>query len=205
VRGATLTGNPVRPAIVAVERAPVTPPVIAIVGGSLGSAALNELAFGLRELWRDRDDIAIEHVCGARYLDECCARVKEHTADSDRIRYRLVGYEHDMPALYSRASLMITRSGGSVAELAAAGMPSILVPWEASAGGHQAANASTFSAAGAAITIAERDGSPQSVGAEIDRLLADPAQLDAMAGAARSLARPNAAGAVAALAEAARS
>jgi UDP-N-acetylglucosamine--N-acetylmuramyl-(pentapeptide) pyrophosphoryl-undecaprenol N-acetylglucosamine transferase len=201
LRGATLTGNPVRPSIVAVEREPANPPVVAIVGGSLGSAALNELALGLHDLWRDRDDIAIEHVCGSRYLDECRARVQQR--GSDRISYRLVGYEHDMSGLYSRASLMITRSGGSVAELAAAGMPSILVPWDASAGGHQAANAATFAAADAAIMIAERDTSPTLVGAEIDRLLADPGRLAAMARAAHSLARPNAADAVAALAEAA--
>jgi UDP-N-acetylglucosamine--N-acetylmuramyl-(pentapeptide) pyrophosphoryl-undecaprenol N-acetylglucosamine transferase len=201
LRGATLTGNPVRPAIVAVKRAPARPPVVAIVGGSLGSAALNELALGLHDTWRDRNDVAIEHVCGARYLDDCRARLL--VKPGDRISYRLVGYEHDMPGLYSRATLMITRSGGSVAELAAAGMPAILVPWDESAGGHQAANARTFEEAGAAIAIAERDCTATRVAAESDRLLADPGRLDAMANAAHELARPNAADAVAAMAEAA--
>jgi UDP-N-acetylglucosamine--N-acetylmuramyl-(pentapeptide) pyrophosphoryl-undecaprenol N-acetylglucosamine transferase len=160
---------------------------------------LNDTALGLHDLWRDRADVAIEHVCGLRYLEQCQAQLREEPGDC--IAYRLVGYEHDMPGLYARATLMITRSGGSVAELAAAGMPAILVPWAESAGGHQAANADAFAAAGAAIAVAERECTAARVADTIDALLRDPERLDSMASAARGLARPGAANAVAAMAE----
>jgi UDP-N-acetylglucosamine--N-acetylmuramyl-(pentapeptide) pyrophosphoryl-undecaprenol N-acetylglucosamine transferase len=120
----------------------------------------------------------------------------------DRLGYRLVGFEHDMAGLYARASVMITRSGGSVAELAAAGVPSILVPWSASAGDHQSANARAFADAGASVTLTEAECMPERVAREVDALLAEPGALDRMSVAARSLARPDAADAVAALAEA---
>ncbi|HEY3834609.1 MAG TPA: glycosyltransferase [Acidimicrobiia bacterium] len=201
LRRAVVTGNPVRPDIVGVERAPVAPPLIGIAGGSLGSGLLNEMALGLHDLWRARDDIAIEHVAGARFLEECEARVK--VLPSDRLSYRLVGFEHDMAGLYARASLMVTRSGGSVAELAAAGAPSILVPWAASAGDHQSANARAFAGAGASLALTEAECTAERVAREIDGLLAEAGALDRMSAAARTLARPDAADAVAALAEAA--
>ncbi len=200
LRGATVTGNPVRPAVAAVVRAPEQPPLVGFSGGSLGSARLNDAAIGLHDLWRARDDVAVEHVCGTRFLADCEARLTRRA--DDRLRYELVGYEHDMPRLYSRASVMVTRSGGSVAELAAAGMPSILVPWSGSAGFHQGANARAFADAGAAVALSEEECTPQRIAREIDALLADPEALDAMSRAARSLARPEAADAVAALAEA---
>ncbi|HEY1737569.1 MAG TPA: UDP-N-acetylglucosamine--N-acetylmuramyl-(pentapeptide) pyrophosphoryl-undecaprenol N-acetylglucosamine transferase [Acidimicrobiia bacterium] len=200
LRGSVVTGNPVRPDIVGVERDPVAPPLVGIAGGSLGSGLLNEMALGLHDLWRDRDDIAIEHVAGARFREECQARVK--VLPGDRLGYRLVGFEHDMAGLYARASVMITRSGGSVAELAAAGVPSILVPWSASAGDHQSANARAFADAGASVTLTEAECMPERVAREVDALLAEPGALDRMSVAARSLARPDAADAVAALAEA---
>ena len=201
LRRATVTGNPVRPDIVGVERAPVTPPLVGIAGGSLGSGLLNELALGLHDLWRARDDVAVEHVAGARYLEGCEARLK--VLPDDRLSYRLVGFEHDMAGLYARASLMITRSGGSVAELAAAGVPSILVPWAASAGDHQTANARAFADAGASVALTEAECTPERVAREIDALLREPGALDRMSAAARTLARPDAADAVATLAEAA--
>ncbi len=200
LRGAVLTGNPVRPAIVGLRRDPSRPPIIGVFGGSLGSALLNDAAIGLHDQWRQRDDVAIDHVAGPRYLDECQARITARPGD--RLSYRLVGYEHNMPALYARSTLMVTRSGGSVAELAAAGLPAILVPWEGSAAAHQVANARTFADAGAALMIAERDCTSRRLAVEIDALLADPARLDTMGTAARALSRPDAADAVAALAEA---
>jgi UDP-N-acetylglucosamine--N-acetylmuramyl-(pentapeptide) pyrophosphoryl-undecaprenol N-acetylglucosamine transferase len=200
LRNAVVTGNPVRPAIAAVARAPVTPPVVAIAGGSLGSGLLNEVGLGLHDRWRARDDVALEHVTGARYIDDCRGRVVIRS--DDRLRYRLVGYEHDMPALYSRATVMITRSGGSVAELAAAGMPAILVPWADAAGDHQSANARTFAHAGAAVVLTEHECTAERVAAEVDALLGDPGLLASMSRASCGLARPGAADAVAALAEA---
>jgi UDP-N-acetylglucosamine--N-acetylmuramyl-(pentapeptide) pyrophosphoryl-undecaprenol N-acetylglucosamine transferase len=64
--GAVLVGNPVRREFADLARAPVSPPLIAIVGGSLGSGTLNAAGIALAELWRDRDDIAVHHVTGPR-------------------------------------------------------------------------------------------------------------------------------------------
>ena len=77
LRGAVVTGNPVRPAIAAVERrAPVAPPLVAVVGGSLGARSLNDAALGLDDRWRDRTDVAIRHVTGARDYQGCSTRAR---------------------------------------------------------------------------------------------------------------------------------
>ncbi|MDQ1467185.1 MAG: UDP-N-acetylglucosamine--N-acetylmuramyl-(pentapeptide) pyrophosphoryl-undecaprenol, partial [Actinomycetota bacterium] len=59
LRAALLVGNPVRPEFADLVRQPISPPLLAIVGGSLGSATLNDAGLALAELWRDRDDVAI--------------------------------------------------------------------------------------------------------------------------------------------------
>src|SRR5213079_1321708 len=71
--GAVVTGNPIRPAIAAVRRAPVAPPLVAVVGGSLGARSLNRAALGLYDRWRHRADVTIHHVSGARDYEECAA------------------------------------------------------------------------------------------------------------------------------------
>lgn len=200
---AVLTGNPVRPEIVDVERRPVSPPLIGIVGASLGAVVLNDAALSLYDLWRARPDVAVLAVTGARHYESCAVRLASERRPDDVLDFTLVPYEHDMASLYGRASVMVTRGGGSVAELAAAAMPAVVVPWSGAAEDHQTANAEAFAAAGAAIHLPERDCTGARLAAELDALLADPGRLATMASAARDLARPDAADAVAALARAA--
>ncbi len=199
--GATFTGNPVRPEVVAVRRRPESPPLVAFVGGSLGAAILDTTALGLFERWRDRDDIAIHHVSGNRSFLQCRSVLDETRRAGDQLEYKLVEYEHDMPALYSRASLMITRAGGSVAELAATGMPAIVVPWPGATERHQHANAQAMADHGAAVMVDEKDCTVERIAALCDGLLLDREALEAMSAAGRELANPNAAVAVANLAE----
>lgn len=156
---ATITGNPVRAAIARVARRPdPARPLVAVVGGSLGSGRLNDAALGLYELWRDRVDVRVRHVAGARHEAACRARLDGLRRPTDRLEYELLGYEERMEHLYARASLAVCRAGAiTVAELAAAGVPSVLVPWPGAADDHQSANARALARVGAAVVLADRD------------------------------------------------
>jgi undecaprenyldiphospho-muramoylpentapeptide beta-N-acetylglucosaminyltransferase len=191
--GAVVTGNPVRPEIVAVRRVPVAPPVVAVVGGSLGARQLNDAALGLAERWRARDDVVIHHVSGTRGYEECRRRLAATRADGDRIDYRLVPYEEHMDDVYTDATLMVSRSGGMTAELAVVGMPSVLVPLPGAPGDHQTLNAEVFARAGAAVMVPDAELDTGRLAAELDRLLGDPGRLRSMSDSARTLGRPDAA------------
>jgi UDP-N-acetylglucosamine--N-acetylmuramyl-(pentapeptide) pyrophosphoryl-undecaprenol N-acetylglucosamine transferase len=190
--GAVVTGNPIRPEIVAVKRAPVTPPVVAVVGGSLGAQRINLAAIELYGLWRARDDVVIHHVTGARGYEECRERLASARAPGDRLDYRLIRYEDHMDTLYANATLMLCRSGGMTAELAVVGMPSVLVPLPGAPGDHQTRNAEVFARAGAAVMVPDRELDGPRLARELDSLLADPSRLRAMEQAARSLGRTDA-------------
>lgn len=190
--GAVVTGNPIRAAIAAVVRAPVAPPRIAVVGGSLGARSLNDAALGLFDLWRDRSDLTIHHVTGARDYQGCSTRLAAHRTAGDRLSYRLVPFEEHMEVVYREATLVVSRAGGMTAELTSVGMPSVLVPLPGAPGDHQSANADALVAAGAAVKVPDAELDPRRLAAELDALLGDPARLAAMGEAARALGRPDA-------------
>jgi undecaprenyldiphospho-muramoylpentapeptide beta-N-acetylglucosaminyltransferase len=200
---AVVTGNPVRPALQHVARAPEGEPVplLAAVGGSLGARTINEAMVGLYQRWRDRTDVAVYHVAGARNYDDLAARLTAERRAGDALRYDLVRYEDHMDRLYARTALLVSRAGGMTAEIAAAAVPSILVPLPGAPGDHQTANARTFVAAGAAVMISDSELTADRLADEAGRLLADPTRLAAMGAAARTLARPDAADRLADLVE----
>jgi undecaprenyldiphospho-muramoylpentapeptide beta-N-acetylglucosaminyltransferase len=190
--GAVVTGNPIRPAIAAVQRAPVDPPLIAVVGGSLGAGSLNRAVLGLYDRWRHRSDVTIHHVSGTRDYEECVAALEGVRAEGDALGYRLVPFEEHMETIYTDAAIMVARAGGMTAELTAVGIPSVLVPLPGAPGDHQTRNADALVAAGAAVMIADAALDPARLDAELTVLLADPARRRAMADAARGLGRPDA-------------
>jgi UDP-N-acetylglucosamine--N-acetylmuramyl-(pentapeptide) pyrophosphoryl-undecaprenol N-acetylglucosamine transferase len=200
LRGAVVTGNPIRPAIAAVERAPVAPPLVAVVGGSLGARSLNEAVLGVYDRWRDRTDLTIHHVTGTRDYQGCSTELAAQRAAGDRLSYRLVPFEEHMEAVYTEATLVVSRSGGMTAELTTVGMPSVLVPLPGAPGDHQTANADALVAAGAAVKVPDAELDGARLVSEVDALLADPERRARMAAAAHGLARPDAASAIAALA-----
>lgn len=107
-----------------------------------------------------------------------------------------------MDLMYGAADLAVHRAGaGTCFELAAAGLASVLVPLPGSPGDHQGYNASYLEAAGAAVVIVDSEFDGQRLGRIVDELLADPDRLSAMGAAAAAMARPDAAAAVAALAD----
>ena len=203
--GAVVTGNPVRAAVVAVERRPSADrPLIAVFGGSLGARRINEATAQLYDRWRGRSGVTIHHVSGAAGHDAAEAAWKAARRNGDAVDYRLLRYEDDMPGLYSVTTVAVCRAGATtVAELAAAGVPSILVPLPGAPGDHQTRNAEALVGAGAAVLVPDADCTGDRLAAELEPLLADPARLEAMAAAARRLARPRAADDLAKLVEAA--
>jgi UDP-N-acetylglucosamine--N-acetylmuramyl-(pentapeptide) pyrophosphoryl-undecaprenol N-acetylglucosamine transferase len=184
----------VRPELAAVVRAPTAPPLLAIVGGSLGASTLNETGLGLAERWRDRDDVAVRHVSGPRNFDECERRFGALRRPADRLDYTLVPYEDHIDALYTRCSLVLGRAGsGSVAELTAAGVPAVFVPLPGAPSDHQMHNARTLEQHGAGVVVPDAECDAARVDPLLSKLLADRDALDAMGRAARAMARPDAA------------
>jgi UDP-N-acetylglucosamine--N-acetylmuramyl-(pentapeptide) pyrophosphoryl-undecaprenol N-acetylglucosamine transferase len=222
---AVVTGNPVRPEILTVERTPAARDaartalglapdrvVVGVFGGSLGALRINKAVLAALPRWRDRQDLAVRHVVGERdwqlVNDELAALPAPSPAKpggmnaGPGLQYQPVRYEDRMDLLLAAADLCVCRAGGNtVAELAVVGMPAVLVPLPNAPGDHQTANARVFEQAGAAVLVpdAELDGDRLVV--EVERLLGDPDRLSAMGAAATGLARPDAADAVAALAE----
>jgi UDP-N-acetylglucosamine--N-acetylmuramyl-(pentapeptide) pyrophosphoryl-undecaprenol N-acetylglucosamine transferase len=111
---------------------------------------------------------------------------------------RLVPNIDDMAEAYRWANFVIARGGaGVIAELAIAGVPALLVPWSEAADDHQAGNARAFAGAGAGAWVRERDWSCEAVAARLNRLLANADDWRQASTAARSMARPHAAEALA--------
>jgi UDP-N-acetylglucosamine--N-acetylmuramyl-(pentapeptide) pyrophosphoryl-undecaprenol N-acetylglucosamine transferase len=201
--GAVVTGNPVRGEIAATRRAPdPARRLVAVFGGSLGSARINEAGLGLYDRWRDRGDVTVHHVAGPRNYEDCAARLAALRHPGDALRYELVGYEEHMEQLYARTTVAVCRAGAvTVAELAAARVPAVLVPLPGAPGDHQTRNAETLEAADAAVLVPDAECDGARLDAELTKLLADPARLDSMAAAAHHLARPDAAARLADLVE----
>jgi UDP-N-acetylglucosamine--N-acetylmuramyl-(pentapeptide) pyrophosphoryl-undecaprenol N-acetylglucosamine transferase len=202
--GAVVTGNPVRAAVIEVDRQPTADrPLVAIVGGSLGARRLNEAGGELYDLWRDRADIRLHHVSGAAGHPAAEAALTANRRPGDTLGYTLLRYEDRMPELYAATSIAVCRAGATtVAELAAAGVPSVLVPLPGAPGDHQTRNAQALVSAGAAVLVPDAECTGARLAAELEPLLAAPDRLEAMSAAARTLARPQAADDLAQLVEA---
>jgi UDP-N-acetylglucosamine--N-acetylmuramyl-(pentapeptide) pyrophosphoryl-undecaprenol N-acetylglucosamine transferase len=218
---AVVTGNPVRPEILtaasvaadttrrAAARAELGIPedrvALVVFAGSLGSRRINEATYGAVERWRDRADLAVHHVVGARDWDERPVVARTGTGierpDHPGVSYRAIRYEDRMDLVLAAADLAVCRSGGTtVAELAVVGVPSVLVPLPIATRDHQRANAAALVGAGAARLVDDASFDVDRMVAEVDAVLGDRV---AMAASARSVGRPDAAAAVADLVEAA--
>jgi len=208
---AVVTGVPVRASLAAVDRRPaaraaarerlglpLAARVVAVSGGSLGSLRINRATLELAELWAGRTDVAIRHVVGSRDWEEFQRAPRQRGA----LVYEQVEYEQDMVSLYSAADIGVLRAGANtVAELALAGVPAVLVPLPGSPGDHQGANARLLAAAGGAVVVPDEELDGARLAKELDALLADPGRLAGMGEAVKALGRPGAAEAVAHLAE----
>jgi UDP-N-acetylglucosamine--N-acetylmuramyl-(pentapeptide) pyrophosphoryl-undecaprenol N-acetylglucosamine transferase len=159
---------------------PAEGPVLLVAGARAGARSLNELAveaFGAA-------GPAVLHVSGERDYESLRPRVS-------RPDYVLVPVLDGLGAAYGAADLALMRSGSTVWELAAAGLPAILVPYPFATGDHQTKNARYFQAAGGAILLPETElGQAPDV---VRSLLDDPRRLEQMGAAMLRVAKPDAA------------
>ncbi len=199
------TGNPVRRAVLARAGSPYIPPEeglplsLLVIGGSQGAQVLSRIV----------PDAVARLPEGARARVRVAHQARPEDADAVRAAYAAAGlraevapFFDDVPARLAEAQLVISRAGASsVADIACVGRPSILVPFAAAAGDHQTANARALSRADAAVLIPEAALTPDSLAEHMTAILSDPAAARSMAHAALAASRPEAAEALADLAE----
>ncbi len=169
-------------------------PTILILGGSQGSQILNEnIMDALPELLRKYQVI---HQTGKKNIEDIRKMADVVLAGSQfRGRYKCFDYLNDlaMRMCAGAATLVISRAGSTIFELAAWGMPSIIVPITESAGDHQRQNAFTYAKTGACYVIEEKNLSPHIIISEISRLVNAPDELHRMSVAAKGFSRLDAA------------
>jgi len=194
-----VTGRPVGPQVAAASRAAgrralgVDPDAtcVLIAGGSQGARTLNRAAV---EAFGDGPPFELVHVAGPAQVDEVRGMLEGRDPGP---RYRLVGYLDDYPGAIAAADLVVSRSGGSVFEIAAIGRASVLVPYPHATADHQTKNARWLADAGAAVLIPDAELTGARLRAVVEDLLADGGRREHMAAAARALGRPDAADRVA--------
>ena len=186
-----ITGLPVRPEFFDIpDKPPDGSIAILVTGGSRGARTLNRAAEESWSLFRRAGmPVRLLHQTGAQAYDEIA-----RAFSSSGLAGEVVPFIDDMPAAFAQADLVVCRSGaGAVAEVAAAGKPSILVPFPFAADDHQFHNASAMSRIGAARLVPDREMNGRRLFDEISRLFSDRAELRRMSALARGFAHPDAA------------
>jgi UDP-N-acetylglucosamine--N-acetylmuramyl-(pentapeptide) pyrophosphoryl-undecaprenol N-acetylglucosamine transferase len=191
------TGNPVRPAFMALRATPYValsengPMKILVIGGSLGARVFSQIVPQAVALMP-------EHLRRRLVIAQQCRKDDVETARSGfaaaGIDVELEPFFHDVPERMAEAHLIICRAGGStVAELTVIGRPSILVPYAGGHAGEQIANAEAVAEAGGAWLIPERAFTPESLAVRLESLMALPSTLTKTAAAARAWGKVTAA------------
>jgi UDP-N-acetylglucosamine--N-acetylmuramyl-(pentapeptide) pyrophosphoryl-undecaprenol N-acetylglucosamine transferase len=192
-----LTGNPVRPGVLAVRDIPYAEPAadgplsILVTGGSQGARIFSEVLPAAMAL------LPLELKARLKIVQQC----RPEDIEAVTAEYRTAGIDaelstffNDVPARLSACHLAITRSGAStIAELGVAGRPAILVPYPFATDDHQTSNAEAYAQSGAAWVISQRILTPRLLADRIAGLAAHPDMLARAAEAARQAGRPDAA------------
>jgi UDP-N-acetylglucosamine--N-acetylmuramyl-(pentapeptide) pyrophosphoryl-undecaprenol N-acetylglucosamine transferase len=185
---AEVSGRPVSGDFFAIAPKPRTQVLtVLITGGSQGSRTLNRAAAESWDLWK-KDSARLIHQTGERGFAELAQKFQ-----ASGLAGEVSAFLEDMPGAFAAADLIVSRSGGIVSEIAAAGKPSILVPLPTAADQHQLRNAQAFEKAGAALLVPDSEMTGSRLVEEVTRLAAEPGLLEKMGEAARTLARPGAA------------
>ncbi|TDR30837.1 undecaprenyldiphospho-muramoylpentapeptide beta-N-acetylglucosaminyltransferase [Hydromonas duriensis] len=189
---ATWVGNPVKQAIVDVPAPDMRyaehegPLQIAVVGGSLGAQALNSVVPQALALMPEVSRPLVIHQAGEKMI----AQLRENYAQA-KVEAQCVPFINDMAALYGKVDMLICRSGAmTVSELAAAGVPSIMVPFPFAVDDHQTTNAALLTKVGAGVCIQQADLTAQRLADELSVLTRDILKQRAVQ--ARSVAKPKA-------------
>jgi UDP-N-acetylglucosamine--N-acetylmuramyl-(pentapeptide) pyrophosphoryl-undecaprenol N-acetylglucosamine transferase len=197
LKGAEWTGNPVRASISSIEspgkrfQNRTGALRILVFGGSLGAQALNECLPRALSLIDEPERPFVTHQAGEKHLDSLQNRYR-----NEGVKAETIAFIDDMARRYAEADLVICRAGAmTVAEIAAGGMASVLVPYPHAVDDHQTANAKFLADRGAAILLPQERLTPEALATLIRSL--DRDALLAMARKARELGKPEAARAVA--------
>jgi UDP-N-acetylglucosamine--N-acetylmuramyl-(pentapeptide) pyrophosphoryl-undecaprenol N-acetylglucosamine transferase len=158
-----------------------------VFGGSLGARRINNAAI---DAFGRAAPCSVLHACGRRDYEELRQRLDDLGAPD---HYRLEQYVDPFAYALAAADLAVARAGGSVFELAAAGIASVLVPYPHASADHQSGNARWMADGGAAVVVPDSQLDGPRLAREVGALLASQQRLDAMSAAARRLARIDAA------------
>jgi UDP-N-acetylglucosamine--N-acetylmuramyl-(pentapeptide) pyrophosphoryl-undecaprenol N-acetylglucosamine transferase len=199
----TVTGNPVRPAVIAASHMPYPalrdgePLRLIVFGGSQGARVMADIVPDAIALLDPALRTRLHVVQQARGDD--LPRVQEDYARIG-VKADIAPFFTDLPSHIAQSHLVVSRSGAStVAELSAIGRPAILVPLPGALDQDQLHNARVLEKAGGAVVMEQRDFSPERAAADLAGLLNDPARLAAMAAGAKSIGALDAADRLAAL------
>jgi UDP-N-acetylglucosamine--N-acetylmuramyl-(pentapeptide) pyrophosphoryl-undecaprenol N-acetylglucosamine transferase len=171
------------------ERLGIRPdgPCLLVFGGSLGALRLNHAAI---DAFGTAAPCEVLHASGRRDYDELRRRLDELGSPA---HYHLFPYVEPFADVLGASDLVAARAGGSVLEVAAAGLPAILVPYPAASADHQTSNARYMETAGAAVVVPDDELDGPRLAREVGALLGAPQRMGEMAAAARAVARPDAA------------
>jgi UDP-N-acetylglucosamine--N-acetylmuramyl-(pentapeptide) pyrophosphoryl-undecaprenol N-acetylglucosamine transferase len=190
------TGNPVRPAILAIGQPKYRPPQrggsieLIVLGGSQGARIMSEVVppalAGLPT--RLREELRVSHQARPEDLPAAASIYRQH-----RIQAELQNFFSDVPERLARAHLVICRAGAStVAELAAIGRPALLIPYPFATDDHQAANARAFAEAGGGWVAQQSELRPDALALHLENLLPDQTELATAAERAAAFGRRDA-------------
>jgi UDP-N-acetylglucosamine--N-acetylmuramyl-(pentapeptide) pyrophosphoryl-undecaprenol N-acetylglucosamine transferase len=202
VPGSIVTGVPLRPEIDEVDRggarvngATSARWSVVVMTGSLGARSVNDAVAELAGLWRDRGDVRLTHVTGAR--DEARVRAAFHHSGRDALEYEVVPFA-EMAPLWASCDLAICRAGAmTCADLTHLGVAAVLVPLPGSPDDHQRRNAEAVAATGGAVVLDDRALSAARLDEVATELLRDTDRLARMSAAGLSMRHEGAAAAIA--------
>ena len=169
-------------------------PVILVLGGSLGAQKINEIVLeGLKNLV---EKYAIIHQTGKNNIVEARATGEAVLFDSPhKDRYKAFDYLNPLALRMAAgvSSVVVSRAGSTIFEIAAWGLPSIIVPISKSNGNHQKENAFAYARAGACVVVEEGNLKPNILASEIERLVTNVPEQEKMKVAAKAFFKPDAA------------
>jgi UDP-N-acetylglucosamine--N-acetylmuramyl-(pentapeptide) pyrophosphoryl-undecaprenol N-acetylglucosamine transferase len=191
---ARVTGIPVRQEFFALQPRPAHgPPHLLVFGGSQGARVFNTILPRIAPALLDAvSGLTILHQAGARHVETTSAAYRDSGADPSR--WEVSAFLDDMAKRFESADLVLARSGAStVAELAAAGKPAVLVPFPQATDDHQRKNAEVMVAGGAGRMLIEAEMDENILRDTLISLLSDSEELSRMGVSAKALAKPDAA------------
>ena len=167
--------------------------VVFSIGGSLGSATINEIAMGYLAHIKNKEKRTLVMGTGTRFYDECVDKIKAEGLPTEG-NVRILGYVDNMRDYVSAADILVCRAGAlSLAELMVAGRPAIIVPIPGSVGNHQYYNAKTVADAGGAFLAEEKDLDIDDICEKIEYLASSPSAIEKMGKISKSMATETAA------------